>query len=468
MRKVGGVPLLLAHGGMELSWLYAWATFLMTSIVHRPFPLPEAIGTFLLAAALSFVVQGMGLRVIWVLVLQIMGFLLAASRVVYIFNYRAYPYFGKEWLAEFLGRSRDPMEWLILLVILIFALLFWLGGVTLARRSTAYFTICGRFDLGVAAFFCLLLLRFLLLVRGGIEVRDPAPELLLFPFFIFGLLAIGLARNSSNARKDFLAGYRGVGVLASFTVLVIAFGAGLVLLFAPYLSAAAEVGYGVLKSAAGPLGPVLARALLLLFLGARPEEDPTSYSLRGDQAEFTSSGESSWGSDLIHTVLGWGLLGLGVLIGLILFAVGTWYLVRWLFSRTSKEERKPIHWQRALLWAQRLWGALATGLQRAVQRLKGYRNAVQIYRALLKWGRRSGLPHVLSETPVEYGSRLRMQFPSLTGEIGRIVDAFNLVVYGEVALDDEQMGLAKLSWRRLRSPRYWPVRLKSLFFQANG
>jgi len=241
-----------------------------------------------------------------------------------------------------------------------------------------------------------------------------------------------------------------------------------VLLFAPYLSAAAEVGYGVLKSAGGPLGPVLARALLFLFLGARPQEEQTSYSLRGDEAPFISSGESGWWSELLQRVLEWGLLGLGLLIGLIVCALGLWYLARWLFSRTSKEERKPIHWQRALLWAQRLWAALATGLQRAVQRLKGYRDAVQIYRALLKWGRLSGRPHVLSETPVEYGSRLRMQFPSLTGEIGRIVDAFNLVVYGEVALDDEQMALAKLSWRRLRSPRYWPVRLKSWFLQANG
>ncbi len=467
MRKDGGTPLFLAHGGMELSWLYAWAAFLMTSIVHRPFPLPEAIGTYVLATALTLAVRGMGLRVISVLGLQILGFLLAASRIIYIFNYRAYPYFGKGWLAEFLGRTRDPMEWLILVVILIFALLFWLGGVTLARRSTAYHTVCGRFDLGVAAFFCLLLTKFLLLVRGGIQVRDPAPELLLFPFFIFSLLAIGLARSSSSVQRDFLAGYRGVGVLASFTLLVLAFGAGLVLLFMPFLSAAAEVGHGVLKSAVGPLGPILARVLRFIFVGARRQEAPTPYSPGGNEWDLISSGESSWWSELVERVLGWGLLGLGLLIGLILCALSTWYLLRWLNSSTSKQERKPIHWQRVLLWAQRLWIALAVGLQRAVQWLKGYRDAVQIYRALLKWGRRSGLPHLLSETPVEYGSRLRMQFPSLTGEIGRIVEAFNLVVYGEVALNDDQMTLAKLSWRRLHSPRYWPARVKSWFLQAN-
>jgi len=79
-----------------------------------------------------------------------------------------------------------------------------------------------------------------------------------------------------------------------------------------------------------------------------------------------------------------------------------------------------------------------------------------------------GLPHVPSETPDEYGSRLGKRFPSLAGEIGGIAEAFKLVVYGEVALDDAQMTLARLSWRRLCSLRYWPARLKSWFLQKKG
>ena len=80
MKKNQRALLFLAHAGMELSWRYAWASFLMIAIMHQPFPLPEAIGTFLLAATLSLVVRGMDLRVISVLGLQIMGFLLAAPR----------------------------------------------------------------------------------------------------------------------------------------------------------------------------------------------------------------------------------------------------------------------------------------------------------------------------------------------------------------------------------------------------
>ena len=105
-------------------------------------------------------------------------------------------------------------------------------------------------------------------------MKDSAPVLLLFPFFIFSLLAIGLVRNRSSERRDFLAGYRGIGVLASFTVVVLAFGAGLVLFFMTYLSAAAEAGYGVLKSAAGPLGPILVRVLLFLFWQTDCEQEP--------------------------------------------------------------------------------------------------------------------------------------------------------------------------------------------------
>lgn len=463
MSRDRGALLSLAHVGMELCWLYACASFLMISIVQRPFPLLEAVGTFLLAAAISWVVRGMGLRMIWILGFHIIGFLLAASRIVYTFNYRAYPYFGKGWLIEFSGRARDPLEWLILVIILIFALVFWLAGVALSRRSTAYLSICGRFDYGVTAFFCLFILKSLLLVKGGIEVRDPASVLLLFAFFIFSPLAIGLARNKSSERRDFLAGYRGVGMLLSFAVVALAFGVGLVLLFMPYLSAAAEAGYGVLKSAAGPLIPILERVLLFLF-GNLPQDELFFPSTGQGEAEYIPSGKSSWWSK----VLGWGLFGPVLLIGLIFCVLGTWYLLRWLFSKKSKEEKKSTHWQLALLWVQRLWAALGTGLKRAAQRLKGYQDAVQLYRAFLKWGRLSGLPHLLSETPAEYGARLQKQFPSITDEIGGIVEAFNLVVYGEVVLDDEQMTRAKLSWKRLRSLKYWPARLKSWFFPEKG
>ena len=459
--------LFLAGAGMELSWLYAWATFIMASILHRPFPLPEAIGTFALATVLTLVVLGRGWRVILILGLQVFGFLLATSRIVHVFFYGSHPFFGQWWLLECFRQPKDPLEWFILVIILFFALLFWVGGLSLARRSAAYLTVCTRFDLGVAAFFCLLLTKFLLLVRGGIDIQDPTTELLLFPFFVFSLLAIGMARNRSSAQRDFLSGYQGIGVIVSFTVVVLAFGAGLVLLFLPYLSLAADMGYGVLKSAAAPLGPILVSIIRFLFIHSRSRPGTASPSSSSDEAEFVSSIESSWWTELLK-VFSWGFLGLGVLIALILCGLGMWYLFRWLFSRTTKSRKTQIQWSLISLWAALLWSALLHFWDKIVRRVKGYRSAVQLYSALLNWGRHSGLPHFLSETPTEYGVRLRHQFPTLNREIGLIAETFNKEVYGEILLDEQQFTMAKLAWRRLRSPIHWPSRFKSWFFQPGG
>ncbi len=464
MKSQRGGLLFLAGGGMELCWLYAWTTFVVTSILHRPFPLPEAIGTFALAAVLTLVVRGRGWRVILILGLQVFGFLLATSRIVHVFFYEYHPFFGQWWLLESFRQPKDPMEWLILVIILFFALLFWAGGATLARRPAAYLTVCARFDLGVAAFFFLLLIKFLLLVKGGIDIKDSTPELLLFPFFVFSLLAIGMARNRSSAQKDFLSGYQGVGVILSFSAVALAFGAGLVLLFLPYLSAAAEMGYGVLRSAAGPLSPILISIIRFLLIDRRRRLETVSSSSGSDEAEIVSSTESS-GWMALFEKLSWGLLGLGVLIALILCGLGMWYLFRWLFSRTTGSEKRQIQWSLISSWGAQLWSVLLLCWEKIVREVKGHRSAVQLYSTLLNWGRHSGLHHFLSETPTEYGERLGHQFPTLNREIGLIAEAFNKEVYGDIVLDEQQFTLANLAWRRLRSPIHWPSRFKSWFLQ---
>jgi hypothetical protein len=465
MKSTRGGLLFLASGGMELSWLYAWATFIMTSILHRPFPLPEAIGTFALAALLTIVVQGRGWWVILILGLQVFGLLLTTSRILHVFFYGSRPFFDQWWLLECFRQPKDHLEWFILVLILFFALLFWVGGVTLARRSTAYLTVCTRFDLGVAAFGCLLLIKFLLLVRGGIKVQDPMAELLLFPFFVFSLLAIGLARNRSSAQKDFLSGYQGIGVIVSFTVVVLAFGAGLVLLFLPYLTLAAEMGYGALKSAAGPLSPVLVSVLRFLFMPRQGRLVDTPASTMGTEVGLVAPGEGSWWTHLLEKIIGWGFLGLVGLIVAVISGLGIWYLFRWLLSRTPTRERGEGQWDQILAWAQSLRAMLLLLWGKILGRVRSYRGAVQLYAALLRWGRYSGVPHFLSETPAEYGLRLRHQFPAVKREIELIIEAFNQAVYGETVLSQQQLATAQLAWRRLLSPLHWSSRLRSWFLQ---
>ena len=466
MKAKRGVLLLLANGGMELSWLYALVNFITIAMIHRPFPLPEALGTFALAAALTLIARGSGWRVILILGIQVAGFVCVASRIVYVFDSWSFPYLSQGWLLEFFGRPRGFVEWFIFAVVLLFALSFWLGGLALARRPGAYLKICARFDLGVAAFACLFLVKFLFLVKGNMDIHDRAAEALLFPFFLFSLLAIGMARNRSMAQRDFLSGYQGIGIFLSFTVIVLVFGAGLVLLFLPYLTMAAEFGYGILKTTARPLGPILVSILRFLFMHGIRRPETSSQSGGGDEMDIVSSTETSWWMELLEKVLGWGFMGLAALVGIIVCCLGAWYLLRWLFSRTSRSEEKHIQWNLIFLWASGLWTGLLVFWHKLVARLKSFKDAVQLYAALLRWGRHSGLPRSLSETPAEYGGRLKRQFPPLERCIGVIVDAYNRQVYGEMVLDESQLTAAKRSWRSLRSPYYWPSRFKAWFLRS--
>ncbi len=461
-----GFLLFLVRAGMELSWLYAWAMFLMMSILHRPFPFPEALGTFGLAAVLTFLSEGKGWRIIEVLLIQVFGFAVAALRTLYVAYSSPYSFFSPNWIEAFFTMPRTPLDWIILVLIFILAFLFWISGVSLASRPASYSTLCSRFDLGLAAFFVLFLAKFLILEKAQGAVDTSSSSFFLFPFFLFSLLGIGLVRNWSAASKDFLPGYRGIGVISSFTLVVLLFGAGLVLLFLPYLTWSAEVGYSILKTVAKPLGPILVSVLRFLFMGGKIRQEASSSRGETSPAPSSSPAETSWWSDFLEKILGWGLMGILALLLLVVCGIALFYLLRWLFSRTSARARSRAPRRLFPLSVERLWTFLLSCWQALGRQVKGYQRAFELYGALLTWGRHSGLPHFLSETPREYGIRLKGRFPALKREIDLIVEAFNLEVYGEIILNEERSAAVRLAFRRLRSPVHWPSRLKAWFLQT--
>jgi len=465
MKKEPRGILFLVIGGMELSWCYAWANFLTLSILSQLFPFPEAIVTFAMASVFTLFLKGRGWRMVYILSIQVFGFILAALRIVYVFNSWSSSFLSQSWLIECLNTPRSPLEWLNLILILFLTLMFWIGGVTLARRSIGYSKICSRFDLGVAAFFLLFLTQFILLVKGGLKIEDPISSLLIFSFFIFSLLAIGLVRNQMTPSKDFLPGYQGVGVILSFAVVVFLFGTGLVFFFLPYLALAAETGYAILKTAATPLGPVLVSILRFIFMhGAIRPENP-SPSAKEPTGDLIFPAESCWWMELLGKILGLMFGGLLGLIVLIVAAVALFFLFRWLLSRAPVSQKRQTACSLISWWVERLRIFLVSCWKWITCKAKGYKGAVQLYAALLKWGNHSGLPHLLSETPIEYGLRLKNRFPPLKGEIGLIIEALNQEVYGEIILSEQQWVEAKSAWRRLRSPLHWPSRLKNWFPQ---
>ena len=453
--------LLLARGGMEFSWLYAWAAFFMLIFAQRPFPLPEALGTFGLAGILTEWGRGKGWRIVQLVALQFCGLLLAVLQTLHAFYHPSDALWNWQWLPGFFHTPKSALEGFVLLILLAWIPAFWGVGMMIVRKPAAYTTISTRFDLGIMAFLVVLLLKIPL--QRELNLDMSLLEYLIFPFFLFSLLAFSLARNRNDAQKDFLAGYRGVGVILSFTITILLGGAGLVALFLPYMTLAAESAYGLLKAGTIPLLPYLENFLRFIFGAAHfPVAPPPSST--GGQADFSAIGAApGWldGFGSLMKILFWGV---GALAAVLLLVMAIKLLWPWLMSRTALNDAEKEKGQG--IW-RKLWRIFMLCCEMLERQFSEYRRAAQLYAALLRWGRYSGAPHRVYESPLEFGARLKHNFPKVSKEIDMIINAFHQETYAERELDPQQLAAAQQALRTLRHPLFWGHRLKSSF-RAHG
>ena len=164
--------------------------------------------------------------------------------------------------------------------------------------------------------------------------------------------------------------------------------------------------------------------------------------------------------------LGWFLLAV---VGLITLGL-CGQLIRFLVRRLMKKERRDKPGQSLMVLLSRVL-ALIGAVFRPVwsglcSLVKPMDSAAAIYAGMLRWGHRSGMPAMSSETPLEYGSRLVHVFPQLQTEIGMIVDAFNREFYGKIPLPGRAMNRTRAARRRMVNPRHWLSRLKALLTET--
>lgn len=173
------------------------------------------------------------------------------------------------------------------------------------------------------------------------------------------------------------------------------------------------------------------------------------------------SGEGMFFRELIAWTMA---IVVGLLV-LVVMCVGMWYLFRWLWHKimqASEREVQHVSFRDAIA---NLWLALVRICISAVGFLSGCTTATQVFAAIGRWGRRSGIPRKTGETPMEYGLRLSGRFPRFNHQFDIIVNAYHDEVYAGASLDAEKLKTAQAALRRLRSPRHWPVRMASYFFR---
>ena len=452
--------LVLTSTGMEIAWRYAWSSFLIFSILQHPFPLPVAISSFAAAAFITRISERRNWRRIQAALLHLAGFAVVALLIAYRLFFRESQFFDGAWVVDLIRQPKTPQQWFVLLLVIGCLLLFWLGGRSLEKRPRDYLTVCLQFDKGLGLLFLLLLIKFLVELKGGIRLEDPATGLLVIAFFLFSLLSIGLVRGRGDANKSFLAGYHGIGIILGFTTIVVLCGAALILLTFPYWTQIADAAHSVLKEASEPLGPVIVKILRFIFGRSRFHIETGSSGTAGSGVTLVDPSPGSPGEVLLRQVIGWGLAGILGLIaaGVCIYLINR--LIRWLLKRNPTGETKPL----SSTWIIKLLSLIMTiphGVwNRVLYLVRGFDSAAAVYAGVLLWGRRSGLPPVPSETPSEYGIKLKHQFPKLKEEIEMIIEAFNREVYGEITTEKRSLGVIAAALSRMRSLRHWPSRMR--------
>ena len=449
--------LILSCGGMEFTWRYAWTFFLTLLLLNRPLPLPETLILFILASVVTILGRHRYRRVYQSLSLHIFGFTMAWIMTIHRFYYQHLPLFSGSWMAHELIQLQKPQQWFIHLLLLACLLLFWIGAWAMVKRPSTYYSITLQFDRGLGALLLLLLIKFMVQLKGGIFLEDPVTHYLLFAFFTFSLIAISLARDQRYSQKTFRPGYHGIGIVLIFVSTVLIGSAVLIVLLLPYLTLMAESAQSVLKEAAEPMGSVLVNFIRFLFSIGRYHRDIT---LSGNSE---SMGDQLYPETEIRWTQGpgWFLLGIIGLIALWFCGYLIKVLLRWLLKRNSGatfelSSKDLVSWlcSRIGVFFLRVWHGLAS-------LLKKIDSAAVIYAGLLRWGRRSGVPAVASETPLEYGARLMQRFPQLQPEIEMIVATFNREIYGQIQSNQRILTRIQRARRRMRNPRHWPSRIRA-------
>lgn len=459
MRPVKQALLLFSCGGMETTWRYAWALFLSLLLFDRPFPLPGSLAVFVMAFIVTASLAHRKCRVYQSVLVQISGFLAAWILLIYGFFYLEMPFFSLSWPRDWSTQFQGFVSFLHQLIYFAGVLLFWLGGRDFAKRRNDYLTVCLHFDKGLGLFFLLLLVKLLAQVKGGVLLDDPVTRHLMFAFFTFSLMAMGVSRHQSDFQKEFRQGFQGIGMVFSLVCILLTASAVAAVMLLPYLAVMSDYAQGVLKQTAAPVYPVLVSFIRFIFSAGKYRRD-ARVQVFNPNGEDRLDAEPHMGLPFGLEWVLFGVLCLMVLGVLVFFAH---LLIRRLL-RTTPAVESTFSPMALLRWLSSNIRMIVIDVWNGLKRLlKRIDSASSVYAGMIGWGRRSGFSVVLGETPIEYGSRLSGHFPQLKKEIEVIIRAFNREVYGNARIDGHHLSRIRTAHYKMRNPRYWVPRLRGWF-----
>jgi len=448
---------------MMISCFYACTDFILAGISQKPIHATQAAMILFFAAILTGIHRQRGWRPIYIAGLHLAGWVFASLWLCHRYYNLQSSFRHPGWILDFFMLDRAVTGWLFLILLLFCVCFLWFCGIRLWVRPTDQETISHRFDIGLACFLALGLIKLLINVKGGTLPLAQSSMIPLIVFMIAGLFSMGFVRTRGASQTGAANGFRGAGVVLGFTFMILLTGGGLFFFSSPKLQTVAEAGGGLLGTLAEPIEQmVLAMARFFLESGYRLKlgaDSPT-----GSPPDIPAMEGPAVSTIIVHLITGLTIAILLATLGFLLYVLLKWLSER-LFAKTMKAEDRQGIWALLRLYADAIKRLFISILSRMHLIADTSCAADKFYQRLLRWGRLSGLYHDVAETPKEYGIRLGHRFPQLKKEIHLIILVHDEAIYGGIVPDSHQISTAKLALRRLRNPLLWLARIKSFCFQ---
>ena len=450
----------ISGAGMDLCWLQAWAAFLLHSIFNYQVPLLFVFSIYCCGIMANYVCYFKRRMRITVLGIKLLFFSASFSLATYFFLFSYNDHAAPLQLSQLFDVHKPFVDWGLTLFILLIAGITWKRSAIQVLKPLQPENVYLRLDLGIAAFFLLMVLKLMLFGKFGLTFIYPDLKYLFFPFFLFGLLTIGMMLSGDKDNRQYASGFHKIGVVISFASVLLIGGLGMVFLFHSQMMDSADKLSAILKKAGPPLeGAVIWLGGLLSFSKRRYElpplptpEDPNSYA-----ALSTGPAETGW----LTNVIQWGAIALLSLLLLLFVYLLLRHLIRFLFNSNDPRNIEKFWTFDCPEWLKWIIVFISRNLTRIFVRAKGVNNAAALFTALVSWGRRSGIHYKTTDTPLEFGARLSKSFPGLEAEIKMLIHLLYKEIYGELKLNYNQISDGKMSKKRLAHPRFWKIRMKN-------
>jgi hypothetical protein len=363
--------------------------------------------------------------------------------------------------------------------------LIW-RGISVGRQPNAFSDLYRRFIIGLAAVIVILILWGFAGEKQGDVWGSVGLEIILF--FGSGLLALAIAnletlrielQEHQEATSSFTR--RWISMLVILVVAIIGLSTALVSIFSTNTAGTITHFLGnlwdwLVTGIIYLLYPIGFVAQVLIYVGQFllklfGVNTPPPQEITGpiDWSKMMQGQQPSQIPEALLQILKWGAII--AVIGLIVF-----FLVRALTRYWQAKTEEGVEETNETLWSWKVFSmdlkSVLAWLFRWLPRRKRKPAATsisvfdpasvsadpdriysirEIYQALLWEGRQSGTPRRQSETPYEYGKRLKQYNHEISDELDNLTEAYILERYGQVNPEAQKVSWINRLWRSLRA-----------------